>query len=210
MPTTLRKKAIHGAKWSIFQEIVGQLIDFLSVMILARLVGPKDFGLVAMAAVLIVSIRPLISQGLGVAVTQKAEIEKEHLDTVFWWSLFCGCVLAFGLALSANWWAVIFSEPGLAAILPWLSANAVFMSLTTVQEAILRRQLNFKVYAIRASTGKLIGGIAGVILAFYGFGVWSLVLFLRHRLHDSLLAAPGNIFKCIQAGIKKKRSAGLF
>lgn len=172
---TLKKKAIQGAKWSMIQEVMGQLIDFFSIIILARLVGPKDFGLVATAAVIIVSIRPLISQGMGVAITQREEIENEHLDTVFWSSLLCGCLLALGLVASAHWWSTVFSEPDLATILPWLSVNIVLVSLTTVQESILRRQLNFKVYAIRASTGKLIGGIIGVVMAFNGFGVWSLV-----------------------------------
>lgn len=174
--TTLRKKAIHGAKWTMIQEIVGQLIDFFSIIILARLVGPKDFGVVAIAATIILSIRPFISQGLGVAITQREQLENEHLDTVFWSSFGCGSLLAIGLTLSAKWWAIVFSEPQLMVIFPWLSFNAVLMSLTTVQESILRRQLNFKVYAIRASTGKLIGGVVGVILAFEGFGIWSLVV----------------------------------
>ena len=108
---TLKKKAIQGAKWSMIQEVMGQLIDFFSIIILARLVGPKDFGLVATAAVIIVSIRPLISQGMGVAITQREEIENEHLDTVFWSSLLCGCLLALGLVASAHWWSTVFSEP---------------------------------------------------------------------------------------------------
>lgn len=174
--TGLRKKAIHGAKWSIIQEIMGQLIDFFIIIILARLLGPKDFGVVAIANVVITSLRPLISQGLGIAVTQREKLENEHLDTVFWFSLASGSLLALCLAVSAGWLAVVFSEPALTNVLTLLSVNIVLMSLTTVQEAILRRELNFKVYAIRATTGKLIGGAVGVALALQGFGVWSLVV----------------------------------
>ena len=173
---TLRKKAIHGVKWSIIQETAGQMIDFFSIIILARLLGPKDFGLVAMATVIIASLRPFISQGLGAAIIQRSELDDEHLDTVFWSSFICGCLLAVVLAASAQWWAVVFSEPQLKNILPWLSANVVLISLTVVQEAILRRNLNLKVYAIRATTGKIIGGVIGITFAFYGFGVWSLII----------------------------------
>lgn len=172
---TLRKKAIHGVKWSIVQEVLGQLIDFFSIIILARLLGPKDFGLVAMATVIIASFRPFISQGLGAAIIQRSELENEHLDTVFWSSVTCGCLLALLLTTSAKWWAIVFSEPALNSILPWLSANIVLVSLTVVQEAILRRDLNLRVYAIRATTGKIIGGVVGITLAFCGFGVWSLI-----------------------------------
>jgi O-antigen/teichoic acid export membrane protein len=172
---SLRKKTIHGAKWSMLQEIAGQLIDFFSVMILARLLGPKDFGVVAIAAVIIIAMRPFISQGLGVAITQKSVIENEHLDSVFWSSLICGCLIALAIATGAGWLAIVFSEPELSDVLPWFSISIVLSSLTTVQEANLRRELNFKIYAIRATTGKLIGGIVGVTMAFYDFGVWSLV-----------------------------------
>lgn len=172
---TLRKKAIHGAKWSMLQEIVGQLLDFFIIIFLARLLTPKDFGLIAIATIIITSMRPFISHGLGVAIAQRSEIEKEHLNSAFWSTFIIGCLLSLFIAITANWWAVVFSEPKLGDILTWLSASVVLISLTTVQEAVLRRELNFKIYAIRASIGKLIGGGIGIALAFYGFGVWSLV-----------------------------------
>jgi len=172
---TLRKKAIHGAKWSMLQEIIGQLINFFIIIFLARLLDPKDFGIVAIATIIIASMKPFIAHGLGVAIAQRSKIEKEHLDSAFWSTFIVGGVLSLSIATSANWWATVFSEPKLSDILPWLSAGVVLISLTTVQEAILRRELNFKVYAIRTSIGKLIGGGIGIALAFYGFGVWSLV-----------------------------------
>ncbi len=171
----LRKKAIHGAKWSMLQEIIGQLLDFFIIILLARLLDPEDFGVIAIATIIVSSMRPFIAHGLGVAITQRSEIEKEHLDSAFWSTFITGALLALFIAISAEWWAIIFSEPKLGDILTWLSASVVLTSLTTVQEAILRRELNFKVYAIRASVGKLIGGGIGIALAYYGFGVWSLV-----------------------------------
>jgi PST family polysaccharide transporter len=172
---TLRKKVIHGAKWTVIQEIIGQALDFSIIIILARLLDPKDFGVITIATVIIAAIEPLVSQGLGVAIIQKKEIEKEHLDTAFWSTFIFGGILTLFFAISAQWWSTLFSEPELTNVLTWLSISIVLTSLTTVQEAILQRNLNFKVFAIRSSTGKLIGGIVGVTLAFYGYGVWSLV-----------------------------------
>jgi PST family polysaccharide transporter len=172
---TLRKKAIHGAKWSMFQEIISRFLDFFIIIILARLLDPKDFGITATATIIISAMRPFIAHGLGVAITQRSEIEKEHLDSAFWSTFIVGCLLSVFISISADWWATVFSEPKLSEVLPWLSISVILISLTTVQEAILRRELNFKVYTIRASIGKLIGGGIGIALAFYGFGVWSLV-----------------------------------
>jgi PST family polysaccharide transporter len=172
---TLRKKAIHGAKWSVLQEVVGQLLDFFIIIFLARLLDPKDFGVIATATIIISAMRPFIGHGLPEAITQRSEIEKEHLDSAFWSTFITGCLLALFITISANWWATVFSEPKLGDILTWLSISVILISLTTIQEAILRRELNFKVYAIRSSIGKLIGGGVGIALAYYGFGVWSLV-----------------------------------
>ena len=172
---TLRNKAVHGAKWSMLQEIIGQLIDFIIIIFLARIIGPKDFGVIAIATVIITSMGPFVSQGLGAAITQRSKLETEHLDAAFWSTFLLGCLLALFLATTAGWWAIFFSEPELNRVLFWLSGNLVLMSLTTVQEAILKRELNIKVFAIRTSIGKLIGGAVGVTLAVYGFGVWSLV-----------------------------------
>ncbi len=173
---SLKNKAIHGAKWSMLQEMASQLVDFLIIIILARLLGPTDFGVVAMALVIVTAMRPLVSLGLGAAITQRTEVDQEHLNTAFWATLLFGAILALFMMLTAKYWAVIFSEPRLAEILPWLSLSLVFVALTTVQEAILRRDLNFKVYAIRTVGGKIIGGVVGVTLAFTDFGIWSLVV----------------------------------
>lgn len=172
---SLKNKAIHGAKWSMLQETASQLIDFFIIVILARLLGPTDFGVVAMALVIVTAMRPLVSLGLGAAITQRASIDGKHLDTAFWATLLFGVLLATFLILTAKWWAFAFSEPRLAAILPWLSLSLIFVALTTVQEAILRRDLNFKVYAVRIVGGKIIGGVLGVTLALTDFGLWSLV-----------------------------------
>lgn len=172
---SLKNKVVHGAKWSMLQQVASQLIDFVIIIFLARLLGPTDFGVVAMALVVVTAMRPLVSLGLGAAITQRASIDQGHLNSVFWATLLFGVLLTSFMLLTAKYWAVVFSEPRLAEILPWLSLSLIFVSLTTVQEAILRRELNFKVYAIRTLSGKITGGIVGVALALTDFGIWSLV-----------------------------------
>lgn len=173
---TLRTKAIKGAKWTVIQEILSQLIDFVILIILARLLLPKEFGIIAVAGAIITAIGPVVSLGLGVAILQKDEIDRKHLDTAFWSVFIMGCLFSGFFVISSSWWADFFTDPALDEVLSWLSINIILSSLVVVQEAILRRNLNFKVFAIRTSIGKLIGGIAGITLAFYGFGIWSLVV----------------------------------
>lgn len=172
---TLRRKAVHGAKWTTLQQVIGQLVDFTVFILLARLLGPDDFGLVAMAAVIIAFMGPFVSQGLGAAIVQRSELERAHLDAAFWANLFLGVALCIVLIVTSELWARFFSEPRLTAILIWLSASFVFSSLTTVQQAILRRDIKFKLLALRTLASRLAGGVVGVVLALNDFGVWSLV-----------------------------------
>jgi len=172
---SLRNKAIHGAKWSTAQNTIGQAIDFVIFITLARMLGPEEFGLVAIAVVFISFIAPFISQGLGAAIIQRSEIEIAHLNTVFWSNLTLGVLLTALIASSAGWWANVFSDQRLESVLIWIAPCSLFYSLTIVQEAILRREIRFKTLAYRSLFSKTTGGVVAIVLAINDFGVWSLV-----------------------------------
>ncbi len=171
----LREKVVHGLKWTAIQQYIEQLFDVAIFVILARLLGPQDFGLVAMAAALIAMLGPLMAQGLGPAIIQRAEIETAHLNSAFWPILALGTLFMVFFISTAEWWATVFSEPKLAGVLRWLSLGFVLSSLVPVQAAILRRNLRIKSLSLRSMLAELVGGLVGLALALNDFGVWSLV-----------------------------------
>lgn len=171
----LRKKAAKGVFWSIIHTYGRAAVSTVTFIILARLLPPEAFGLVALAAIFTAFIEIFIDSGFSAAIVQRPNLEQEHLDTAFWTSVIAGIVFTIvGVALSGVI-ASFYNEPELAPILIWLSFSFVLIALSSTQLAILQRRLAFKNLAARSLIATVVGGIVGVGMAILGFGVWSLV-----------------------------------
>lgn len=171
----LRQKAIVGVFWSAIQSWGSQAISFVVFALLARILAPETFGLIALAGVFLAFIEVFLDQGFSTAIIQRQELETEHLDTAFWTNIAIGFFMTGVSITTANLIASFFHQPELAPIIRWLSLSFIISSLSAVQEAIFRRNLAFKVLAIRSMIAVIAGGVVGVSMAFMGFGVWSLV-----------------------------------
>jgi O-antigen/teichoic acid export membrane protein len=145
------------------------------MIVLARLVAPEAFGLVAYATVFISFAQIFVDQGFSDAIVQFPDLTREHLDTAFWISLMAGGILCIISIFTANWIAGVFREPELAPVIRWLSPIFVLSAMSSVQQAILRREFAFKSLTVRSLTANLSSSIVAVVMAFKGFGVWSLV-----------------------------------
>jgi len=171
----IKQKAIQGVVWSVIQNWGSQAGSLIVFLILARLLTPEAFGLVALANVFLAFMQIFLEQGFTQALIQRQELEPEHLDTAFWTNFFSGILLTIiGFAFASSV-ANIFNQPKLIPILQCFSGLFVINSLSHVHQAILSRELAFKIMAVRTLIGILIGGIVGVVMAVSGFGVWSLV-----------------------------------
>ena len=172
---SLRQQAAKGVVWSVIQKWGRESISFLSFVALSRLLPPEAFGLVALASVFTIFVKVLLDQGFSAAIVQRADLEREHLDTAFWISVLAGIMLTAGGIAASGLLAAFFEEPRLAPVLRWLSLSFIFGALSSTQIAILQRKLAFKTLAARSLAATMVGGVVGVSMAFAGFGVWSLV-----------------------------------
>lgn len=171
----LREKAIISVLWSATQTWGVRVISFLVMIVLARLVAPEAFGLVAYATVFLAFAQIFVDQGFSDAIVQFPQLDREHLDTAFWVSILTGGLLSAISFGASDAVAALFHEPQLAPILKWLSPVFFLSALSSVQQSILRRNLAFKALTLRSLTANLSGGLIAVIMAFGGYGVWSLV-----------------------------------
>jgi O-antigen/teichoic acid export membrane protein len=172
----IRQKATEGLFWSAAQTWGARAVTFVVTLVLARLVLPEAFGLVAYASVFVGFIELFLDQGFSAAIVQLPQLEDEHLDTAFWFNLLTGGLFtAVGVVVSGLV-AKLFDEPRLAPIVAWLSLSYLLGAFSRVQEAILRRDLAFRRLAVRSLTATSISGVVAIIIAFLGFGVWSLVV----------------------------------
>lgn len=173
---SLREEVAKGAAWSATQSWGGQAISLVIFLALTRLLRPDMFGLVALAGVFITFLQVFVDQGLVVALIQRRELEPQHLDSAFWINLAAGLLLTTISVASAGAIAAFLGDPRLAGVIRWLSASLVISAFSRVPEALLRRAMAFRKLAIRSLVAASIGGIAGVVAALAGFGVWSLVV----------------------------------
>jgi PST family polysaccharide transporter len=171
----LRQKTIRGMFWSAAQSWGGHLITLLVFAVLARMLDPSAFGLVALANVFVAFVKVFSDQGFTLAIVQRRNLEQAHLSTAFWTNISIGIALMCFGVVTSDFTARLLGEPGLAPIIRWMSIIFLISSLNGVQQALLQRNLEFKKLAIRSLSATVAGGIVGIVLALRGFGVWSLV-----------------------------------
>jgi PST family polysaccharide transporter len=165
----------RGLTWTIAELWGRQGLNLLVFIVLARLLVPADFGLVALASVFVALAQVVVDQGLGDALIQRRQITRSHVDTAFWVALVTGAALTLiGLA-TAGPIATLLSEPALAPILRVLSLTFVLSAFTSIQVALLRRELAFRTLALRTLAGAMGGGAIGIAMAASGLGAWALV-----------------------------------
>lgn len=171
----MKQKTISGMIWSGIGRIGTVGISFISNIVLARLLMPDDFGCISMLYVFIAISGIFISGGFGQALIQKKE--PTHLDytTVFYWNLVMSVIFYLILFFCAPAIARFYNMPLLKDVLRVQSLVLFIQSFAIVQANQLQKQLRFKELSTRNIVSALAGMVVAIILAFMGYGVWSLV-----------------------------------
>ena len=173
--SSLKKQALHGAIWS-FIELVGKRgVQFALYVFLARLLSPKEFGIIAMISIFMSISRSLVDSGFGQALIQKQDATHTDESTVFYFNIFVALVMCVLLCLLAPLISTFYEIPKLTLITRVYSLSMVISSFGIVQNALLVKELQFKKRMYAVFSGTLVSGAVAVYLAFSGFGVWSLV-----------------------------------
>ncbi|MES3630983.1 MAG: lipopolysaccharide biosynthesis protein [Longimonas sp.] len=180
--SNLRDRALRGVAWSAVQNWGSRLITFVVFAVLAQLLDPEAFGVLALAGTYIALLRVLVDQGFAAAIIQRDELEDGHLDTAFVVNLVGSVVLMLASLPLAAPIAALFDTPLLAPVIQALAPAFLLAALAGVQQALFERRMQYRVLAIREFVASLAGGVVGVSMALYGWGVWSLVgWFLAER-----------------------------
>ncbi|MDP2688968.1 MAG: MOP flippase family protein [Deltaproteobacteria bacterium] len=172
----IREKIIRGSAWTMLSNIGANLTTFAVLIVLARLLSPDDFGIVAITSVFTGIVTLFQDLGMGAAIIQRKEINDEYLSTSFVVSLAAGIVIAAALVLASPLIASFYGEEVLKPVLMVSAAGFVLSPFVSTHTSILTRRLEFrKITGIHLATQALSGAFS-ITLAFYGSGVWSLVL----------------------------------
>ncbi len=171
----LSKKTGHGIGWNALGQVVQQAIRFVVIIILARLLNPKDFGIFAMVLVFTEFIQPFREWGFQAALIQKKNIDQEYQSTAFW--SICSLSIALYLIsiISAPFVGSFFNSSLVAQIIPVLAVTFLLNPFGSVQWALFSRALDFRKIVFVNTIATLGYGIAACVFAFNRMGVWSLV-----------------------------------
>lgn len=162
--------------WSFVLTGGQRLFGFLVTLVLAGLLGPTAYGTVAMAMVFVMFTQVFLLQGLLPALIQRRGLNHQQLTSAFWLGMSMSVLLAAVVVALSGWWAAVNNLPDLQLVIIALTPLLPISALMLVQEAWLRRRLEFKKLAIRANLSVIAGGVLGLVSAALGAGVWSLVI----------------------------------
>lgn len=175
MLQSLKNKTVHATVWSSIERFSVQGIQFIVMIIMARILTPADYGLVGMLAIFIAVSQSLIDSGFSQALIRKQDRSEIDNSTVFYFNIGVGAILYFLLFFSAPLIAQFYNEPQLIPITRVVGLSLVFNSLVVVQRALLTINLDFKTQAKASFVGAIVSGAIGITMAYTDFGVWAIV-----------------------------------
>lgn len=176
MPESLKKKTVKGVAWTSLNKVLNLGFGFVIGVILARLLSPSDYGLLAMIAVFNAIAFAFLDSGFGNALIRKPNLTEDDNTTAFFFNLVAGVVLFGIIWVIAPWVSAFYDKPILTPLLRAEGSLLIVSSFKIVQNTQLTRALNFKAKMIIRVVSNILGGASGIISAYCGLGVWALVV----------------------------------
>jgi O-antigen/teichoic acid export membrane protein len=172
---SLRKTAVSGVFWTFGQQFGTQAISFIVSVALARILLPKEFGLIGMISVFIGIGTSLVNSGLTQSLIRTIEPDQEDYSTVFFFNLTGSIFIYWILFFFAPSIAGFFSQTILTEVIRIYCLTFIISAFSEVQLTRLTKEMNFKLQMTIAIPSLIGSGLLGMFLAYKGYGVWSLV-----------------------------------
>lgn len=190
MNTSFKNKITIGFLWNFINVAIDKSASFILKLVLAKLLFPEQFGLIGMATVFAGLITTINELGIATALIQKKEedLTEKHLNTAFWTSVVFGIFLFVLMSFVIGpLIAIFYKEPILQQIIPFLSLSLLVRPLIVIHTVKLNKTLDFKRLTIINNLSTIVAGIVSIIMAYSGFGVWSLVM---NALINGIIVVP--------------------
>ncbi len=165
----------RGTKVTAASQVVAQAVRFLTNIVLARLLAPDDFGIVAIAVIVTMLLDQLQDLGTGAAIIQRREVDDPLLNSVFYLNLALGSLLAASLFFAAPAISEMLGSPSSAPAMRAMAVVTIFTSLGQIHHSLLRRNLRFFEIAVASASGAVVTAAVAIVFAVMGHGYWALV-----------------------------------
>lgn len=175
MTTNIKNKAFSNMLWRFMERIGAQGVAFIVEIVLARLLAPDDFGIIALVTVFINILQVFIDSGMGNALIQKKNADDLDFSSVFYFNMAL-CIVLYGLMfVAAPFIADFYNMPDLTPVVRVLSLMLIISGVRNIQQAYVSRNLMFKRFFYATLGGTILAAVVGIAMAYKGFGVWAVV-----------------------------------
>ena len=185
---SIKNKAINGMMWSSMGSFAFQIVRILTQILLARLLWPEAFGLLAIVMAFVSVANYLIENGLTLFLIRKKELNENDSTTLFYANVGFSIIMILLFFIISPYLSIYFKEESLNLMLRVTSISILFNALGSVNKAILTRQIEFKGQTIIMLLSAVISGVIAIGAAYLNFGIWSLVIYnVLYQLFQTLL-----------------------
>ena len=183
----LKKKTASGFAYRFAERALAKGISFVLQLLLARLLLPEEYGLIALVTVIITICDVFVTYGFGNALIANKNSDNLDFSTCFYFCVALSAVLFAGVFFAAPAIAVFYREPALTPVLRVMALRIPLAAVNSVQHAYVSKHMRFKKFFYATLIGTIISGVVAVIMAYLGFGVWALVeQYLGNAFIDTL------------------------
>ena len=162
--------------WKFSERVLAQVVSFIVSIILARMLLPDDYGVIALVMIFIVFADVFVTSGFSTSLIQKRDANKTDFSTIFYCSFVVSLLLYVILFLASPAISVFFKTPNLVPVLRVLALRIPISSYNSIQHAYVSRHMMFRKFFFSTLFGTVISGVIGIVTAYAGFGVWALVV----------------------------------
>ena len=170
-----RNKVMKSLFWVYLENISAQLVTFVVSIVLARLLLPSDYGLIALVTVFINVANVFVSASFNMSLVQKKDADRLDYNTLFWFNCVLSAVLYIVLFFFAPLIANYYENELLTAVIRVLSLSIPLSAYNSIQVAYVNSRMTFRKSFVATSSGAILSGIIGIIMAYKGAGLWALV-----------------------------------
>lgn len=171
----IKSKTVTGFIWRFAERCGAQGIAFVVSIVLARILNPSDYGIIALVTVFTSIIQIFVDSGLGTALVQKKDADDIDFSSVFYFNIFFCILLYLILFLCAPFIAVFYENSDLVSVIRVLGITILVSGMKNIQQAYVSKYMLFKRFFFATIGGTLVSAIVGIWMAYNGFGVWALV-----------------------------------
>ena len=173
---SLKNKTVKGVGWSAADAFLGHGVTFIVGLVLARLLSPEEYGLIGIVTIFTTILVGVVDSGFSNALIRKSDVTDEDYSTLFIFNLSVSIAMFLLLFAVAPWISLFFDRPQLVELVRVMGLLLILQALSIVQYTILSRRLDFKTKTKASFISAIVSGVVGIVMAYMGYGVWSLVV----------------------------------